>query len=448
MPSQWVAPPHLIYIDATIMAAINGKLKERIIVIQTPPRHGKSEYVSHWLPAWYVSMWPDRRVILTMYGADPAENFGRRVQRSAVICSRDYFGTDIHFSKGRASEWVISEYGGGMLTAGVGGGITGLGADLLIVDDPIKNAAEAMSKSSRDKIWDWWQSTAYTRLSPDGIAIVMHTPWHTDDLGSMLYKKSQDGTGAPVHLVKLPALAESDDLLGRKYGEPLWPEVWPTRRLAEIQRTQTSYWWLAMYQCRPTVNDRAAWPEEYWTDLFVNGDDWPDSFEWSVVACDPSKGKQQTKNGDFTAMVFIGLSGGKLWVDAEIERIPLAEVVSRVLAFSLANRCDEVGFEADQFQELLIHEWDRIRERIGLPPKPAIRINTGGVNKNTRIERLGPYFHDKAMRFRRTPGTERLLAQLTEFPLADHDDGPDALEMATRLIQRVAEMSMETEETY
>jgi predicted phage terminase large subunit-like protein len=312
------------------------------------------------------------------------------------------------------------------------------------VDDPIKNAEQAMSPTYREKIWDWWQSTADTRLSPNGIAVVMYTPWHRDDLGGTLKARSENDEGTPAHVIRLPALAEANDPLGREEGGALWPQEWSEERLADRRRGRTSYWWNALYQCNPTTHDRAAWPEEYWRDLFVDEDHWPDEFEWSVVAVDPSKGKLGTKKGDFCAAIFLGLSGGKLWVDALVEKIPLAQIVPEVLTFSLALGCNEVGFESDQFQELLTFEWERVRQDVGLGPKPAHQIKTGGVRKETRIERLGPYFDQKVFRFRRGRGTERLLGQLREFPLADHDDGPDAMEMATRLIESVYMMEATT----
>jgi len=437
-------PAHIRLIDGVIAEAFRGQLAgagQQLFVIQTPPRHGKTEYISHWLPAWVICRWPSKNVILTMHTQRIAAKLARRVRRSARQISAQMFDRPLSFSRAASTEWIIEPYGGGMLAAGVGGDITGEGADLLIVDDPIKNSEQAMSPTYREKIWEWWQSTADIRLSPNGIAVVMHTPWHRDDLGCTLKRRSEEGEGTPARVIQLPALAIENDMMGRQVGEALWPEEWPVERLLERKRGRTTYWWQSLFQTNPTTHERAAWPEEYWNDLFVEDDQWPESFEWAVVAVDPSKGKLKTRKGDFTGAVFLGLSGGKLWVDAHIERIPLARIVPEVLTFSLSNGCDDIGFESDQFQELLTFEWARVRQDVGLPPKPAHLMATGGVNKETRIERLGPYFDQRIFRFKRNKGTERLLAQLREFPLADHDDGPDAMEQATRLIERVATLA-------
>ena len=138
-----------------------------------------------------------------------------------------------------------------MVTAGVGGPITGKGADILIIDDPVKNAEEANSQTYRDKTWEWYQSTAYTRLEPKGAIILIMTRWHEDDLAGRLLKHMQNGTGEKWEVINLPAIAEENDLLGRKPGEPLWPERYDLKELNRIKDTTGSYWWSALYQQRP-----------------------------------------------------------------------------------------------------------------------------------------------------------------------------------------------------
>jgi predicted phage terminase large subunit-like protein len=137
-----------------------------------------------------------------------------------------------------------------MQTAGVGGPFTGKGANLLIVDDPIKGHEEANSKGQREKIWDWWRANAYTRLEPGGIAIVIQTRWHEEDLAGMIQSTMHE-TGEQWRIVRLPALAESDDPLGRAADEPLWPERYNREELERTRAVQGTYWWSALYQQRP-----------------------------------------------------------------------------------------------------------------------------------------------------------------------------------------------------
>jgi hypothetical protein len=125
-----------------------------------------------------------------------------------------------------------------METAGVGGPITGKGADVLIIDDPIKNPEEANSPTQREKIWDWFQTTAYTRLEPGGAIILIMTRWHPDDLAGRLLKQMESG-GEHWEVVSLPAIAEDRDLLGRKPGQALWPARFDEAALAAKKNAQS-----------------------------------------------------------------------------------------------------------------------------------------------------------------------------------------------------------------
>ena len=141
-----------------------------------------------------------------------------------------------------------------MQTTGVGGPLTGKGANLLIVDDPVKNAEEAASETRRQKAWEWWTSTAYTRLEPDGVAILIMTRWHQDDLAGRLLAEAEQG-GEQWRVVNLPAI-DID-------GSPLWPERFPLARLEEIRRTLGSYYWSALYQQRPTPPEGGRFRREW-----------------------------------------------------------------------------------------------------------------------------------------------------------------------------------------
>lgn len=206
-----------------------------------PPRHGKSQYCSLMLPSWYLGTYPERRVILTSYNATYAAEWGRKA-RNLLDTEGHRFGVSVDPSSSAADRWHIKGTDGGMVTSGVGGTMTGRGADLLIADDPIKNAEEAHSKLIRDKVWDWWRSTAYTRLEPNGAVIVIQTRWHQDDLCGRLLRDMQDG-GEPWRVLKLPAIYDGDN--------PLWPERYNLATLTGIKRTLGNYYFSALYQQEP-----------------------------------------------------------------------------------------------------------------------------------------------------------------------------------------------------
>ena len=167
-----------------------------------PPRHGKSELLSHWLEVWYLANWPDKRIGLASYAHGFAATWGRKVRNT--IRDNPEIGVEISRDQSIGHNWQTSEEGG-MMTSGVGGPFTGRGFDLLIIDDPIKNRLDANSPRIRQRIWDWWTSTARTRLEPGGSAIVVMTRWHEDDLVGRLLDPPDDTAEGDVVAAHPPA---------------------------------------------------------------------------------------------------------------------------------------------------------------------------------------------------------------------------------------------------
>ena len=180
--------------------------------------------------------------------------------------------------------------------------------------------------------------------------------------------------------------------------------------------------------------DGAEWGAEFFGDwIWCPVDRWPSDFDCRVLCVDPSKGKSD-KQGDYTAIVFMGIHNGLLYVDAELERIPLNQLVHHILRWCDRCKPDFVGVESEQFQELIIHELRRqCGERFAIQ-WPWYQMMTKGIPKVARIRRLTQYLVNRELRFKAdSPGCRLLVDQMTDFPLADHDDGPDALEMCVRL---------------
>ena len=191
-----------------------------------PPRHGKSELCSVYLPAWYLGTHPERRVILAGHEADFAASWGRRVRDVLEEHGRQLFGARVRADSAAANRWDLVGHAGGMVTAGVGGTITGRGADLLVIDDPHKSAEETGSVTYRERVWDWYRAVARTRLEPGAGVVVVQTRWHEDDLAGRLLADAES-EGDRWQVLSLPAVAEDDDPLGRSVGDPLWPERFP-----------------------------------------------------------------------------------------------------------------------------------------------------------------------------------------------------------------------------
>ena len=190
-----------------------------------------------------------------------------------------------------------------------------------------------------------------------------------------------------------------------------------------------------MYQQDPADASAAEWAPELFGDwIWVPPDNWPQEFDLRVVCVDASKGRSD-KQGDYSAIVFLGLGKDRLlYVDAILERIPLDQIVRKTLVFCDEKRPDLVGIEAEQFQELLVHEFRRQCGKGFAVRWPLYQMMTRGVPKFARIRRLSQYVINRELRFKAdSPGCRLLVDQLMDFPLAEHDDGPDALEMCTRL---------------
>ena len=246
---QYQIPNHINLLNEKLQQIAFGNSKRLMVFL--PPRHGKSMLVSHYFPAWYLGMFPDKRVILTAYEADFAATWGRKARDVLNEYGKPFYGIEVNDKSSAANRWDIKGHSGGMITAGVGGPITGKGADILIIDDPVKNAEEANSATYRNKIWEWYKSTAYTRLEPDGSIILIMTRWHEDDLAGRILHQIDEGKGEKWEIINLPAIAEDHDILDRKVGEPLWPRRYDLKKLLDIKYNTGSYWWSAMYQQRP-----------------------------------------------------------------------------------------------------------------------------------------------------------------------------------------------------
>jgi len=231
------------------------------LIISMPPRHSKSLIVSELFPAWFLGRNNERQVILSAYGSSLAQRFGGRVRN--LLKTKMYntiFGSILSDDSQSKTEFE-TKTGGSLSAVGVGGAITGKGADLLLIDDPVKSRAEAESHTFRESTKDWYNADAYTRLMPEGKILMIGTRWHEDDLiGYLLREKQHEGW----EIVNLPAIAESTDEMGRKAGEALWPERYSLAKLQMIRRSLPSRDWESLYQQRPLSAIGGAYLHGIW----------------------------------------------------------------------------------------------------------------------------------------------------------------------------------------
>ena len=284
------------------------------LMIFAPPRHGKSEIVSRRFPAWALGVDPDLEIISCSYSSDLSMRLNRDVQR--IIDDKSYgelfpntslFGKNIrtvtHVNYLRNSDiFEIVNHKGVFRAAGVGQGITGSGCHLLIIDDPIKDAKEANSPTIQLATYEWWQTTAFTRIAPGGGAIVMMTRWNENDLAGKILEEAKAGEW---EIIKYPAIALDDEPL-RKEGEALHPERFPVDKLLDIKRVVGSHAWSALYDQNPTPRGGGMIKAE----KFEIGT--PPKMKREVRSWDKA-GTQD--GGAFTAGVKIGIDDqGRYWV--------------------------------------------------------------------------------------------------------------------------------------
>lgn len=220
------------------------------LMVMMPPGHGKSMLVSQLLPAWALGCFPRMRIIVASYDNGLATAWGRRARELLEEHGGRLFGVGISTRIKAASEWETLD-GGSMLARGVGSGITGRRAEVLIVDDPVKDQEQALSKAIREKAWDWWRSTARTRLAPGAGAVLVMTRWHEDDLAGRLLRQDAEGEGEGWEVLSYPAIAEEADDVGRSVGDALWPAMFDRAYLDLARAVSSEFWFSAMYQQRP-----------------------------------------------------------------------------------------------------------------------------------------------------------------------------------------------------
>lgn len=285
-------PPHVALLsDAireTVDEAIQGTGPGRLIV-SMPPRVGKSYTASLWTPAWYLERHPDRNVILASHDGNYAVSWGRKV-RDLLRRHADEGRLQARVSRDVAAggEWETTQ-GGGMLARGIGGSITGRGAHLLLIDDPLKDFASAHSIAVRQGQWDWWLSTAQTRLEPGAAVVLVMTRWHEDDLAGRLTSPEHEGDPGEWRVLRIPALGEGDvadveegrvaeDSLQRAPDVPLRlasteeSEDEARERWDKIRRGVGPYVWAGLYQQRPSEPEGTILKRGWWQFYRREGD--------------------------------------------------------------------------------------------------------------------------------------------------------------------------------
>lgn len=293
---RWVAYSYLQVISEAIAIAVTTPYSK--IIVEAPPRHGKSELLSRWTPTWFLDMFPGRRVMLAAHNQRLASAHGKWVRntikanpRVSVRLAKDSF----------SSHDFQTSNGGQMFCVGVGGSPTGRGADLLLIDDPYARWDDAQNPNVREEVWEWFHGDWTTRMEPNCSQVLLHTRWHEDDLAGRLQREYP----GEWRVLSFPALAEYDDPnLGRQPGEALCPARFPAEILKKEYKAKLSTMqWNAEFQQRPIPLTGALWKSSYWKYWEVL----PATFDELIMSCDFTFKK--TARSDFVVLQVWGKAG-------------------------------------------------------------------------------------------------------------------------------------------
>ena len=405
---------------------VAARLSPRLMMF-VPPRHGKSELGSKTFPGWHLGRHADHEVISCSYSGDLSMDFSRKVRE--LLRDKRYHqvfkDTRLDKDSQSAQRWNTTSRGG-YVAAGVGGPITGRGAHVLIIDDPIKNRADAESESNRQNIWDWYTSTAYTRLAPGGGVLIILTRWHDDDLAGRLLTKMEAGEGDEWDVIQYPALATEDEP-HRKKGEALHPERYNEKALLAIKGVIGPRDWSALYQQNPVADDGEYFTREMirW---YIPSERPPLDELHTYTAWDLAIG--QNEANDYTVGITVGVDKhDNLWV-LQVTRFRKGslEIVDAILDMYERWNSKITGIERGQIEmtiEPLLNQ--RIRER-NLFSFFAEKLKPGKRDKPARARSIQGRMQQGMVYFPKFDDTVQIAVnELLRFPAGINDDCPDAL---------------------
>ena len=404
-----------------------GKVKRLMLFV--PPRHGKSQLASINFPAWYLGKHPEKEIITSSYSAELAQDFGYKTRD--LVSSTEYsqlFNTQLKEDSKSKAKWITTDKGS-YTAVGVGGAITGRGANVLIIDDPFKNREEAESETIRDKVWNWYTSTAYTRLEKDGAVILIMTRWHMDDLAGRLLKAQEEG-GEEWKVIKFPAIAVRDEE-HRKQGEALWKEKYDEETLEVTKKTVGGYDWSALYQQEPVSSETQEFKQEYYKYRTFEEVQRKQTSNYLTIDTAIS----EKASADYTGFCLNFVDEDNNWnIRAWQEKLSPLELIDKIFSLWETYRLTRIGIEKTIYLDALKPFIDKeMRLRNKFPSIVELKHNQ--TAKETRIRGLLPRYESGSIYHIKGECGDLEEEQLN-FPKAIHDDVLDAeayqLQLAVR----------------
>ena len=428
----WIPSRFSVFLSGEIEGFIERETGNAydILLLETPPQHGKSMTVTESLPSWALMKYPETRIILSSYNEESAERFSRRNREKLQQWGGALFGVELG-KLNRATEFELDGHRGRLISRGVMSGITGNAADLLIIDDPIKNREEADSPAYRNKVWAEWLNSLKSRLQARAKVIVIMTPWHEDDLAARILRTEDN-----IRLLRLPVEAEptesEPDPLGRQAGEPLCPElgkgkVWLEQFKRAYLRDPSGGQraWMALYQCRPRAETGNLVLREWWR-FYDNPP--PDLHSLCISVDAAFKGGE---NNDFVAITVWGrVQRDSYLLDCVNRHLTFTQTLAEIRAAQRRWPQASAVLIEDKANGSAIIDVLR-QEMYCIPVDPE-----GG--KDARVQAVSPAIESGHVFLpRNAPWLEEYLNQWTAFPHGQHDDMVDSSTQALRWLDRI-----------
>lgn len=418
---------HHILLAEQLQKVESGEI-DRLMVLM-PPRHGKSELASIRFPAWYLGRNPNKKIIACSYNQHLSNDFGRHARNLVLSDIYKNIFPEIEISKDSKSKhtWNLTgKYNGAYVAAGVGGTQTGKGCNCLIIDDPIKNHEEAASPLFRDRVWEWYQSTAYTRLEKKGAIIIILTHWHEDDLAGRLLAKQANG-GDKWQVIKLPAIAEQDDDF-RKECEPLWQDKFNLTELYRIKNAIGSHHFEALYQQNPSASEGEILKRAWWKYFKET----PKTYDRIIQSWDTAF--EKGKNNDYSVcQTWLETKAGFYLIDIWREKVEFPELNRQVKILYNKYKPNVVLIEKKASGHSLIQE---LKRETTIP----IREVTPDKDKVARVNAITPTIEvGNVFLLENAPWLHDFIDECSKFPNSKHDDQVDTMSQALNYLQRRGE---------
>lgn len=393
------------------------------LIINMPPRHTKSEFASYLLPAWFLGKYPGKKVIQTSHTAELAVGFGRKVRNlvDSEAYKKIFPELALQADSKAAGRWNTSK-GGDYFAIGVGGAVTGKGADILIIDDPHSEQEAALAQVNPeiyDKVYEWYTSGPRQRLQPGGSIVIVMTRWSLRDLTGQVIKSSASRGGDEWEVIEFPAILPS--------GNPLWPEFWSIDELEKLHTELPNGKWMAQYQQQPTSDSSAIIKREWWKKW---PSEHPPQCDYILQTWDTAF--EKNTRADYSACTTWGIfyndeDGGQaniILLNAFKERMEWIELKRTAFEHYKDWEPDNILIEKKATGAPLIYEF----RAMGIP---AMEFSPGkGQDKISRLNAVSDLIASGKVWVPDTRWAEELVDEIASFPSGEHDDLVDATTLA------------------